>query len=127
MPQSKQQALMFLLGAVLVGGALGFTADRVMIQDQICSTEASKADARKRFAERLSLTKEQQLKVDSLLDERHRQWDSVMTPIQPKLDSVKLHSRAQIRLLLSSEQSKAFDDFIAEMSDSTKKGYREEE
>ena len=30
MQRSKQQALMFLLGAVLVGGVLGFSADRVM-------------------------------------------------------------------------------------------------
>ena len=28
MQRTKQQALMFLLGAVLVGGALGFSADR---------------------------------------------------------------------------------------------------
>ena len=28
MQRSKQQALMFLLGAVLVGGVLGFSADR---------------------------------------------------------------------------------------------------
>jgi hypothetical protein len=28
MQRSKQQALMFLLGAVLVGGAVGFSADR---------------------------------------------------------------------------------------------------
>jgi hypothetical protein len=49
-----------------------------------------------------------------------------MAPIQPKLDSVKSHSRAQIRLLLSSEQSKAFDEFIAEISDSTKKHEQEE-
>lgn len=121
MTQSKQQAMMFLLGAVLVGGALGFTADRVMIQDRICSTEASKIDARRRFAERLKLTTDQERKVDSILDDRHRQWEAVMAPIQGKLDSVKLHSRAQIRLLLSGEQSRAFDEFIAESSDSTKK------
>ncbi len=30
MQRSKQQALMFLLGAVLVGGALGFSADRYL-------------------------------------------------------------------------------------------------
>lgn len=126
MTQSKQQAMMFLLGAVLVGGALGFTADRVMIQDRICATDASKTDARARFAERLRLTKEQERKVDSILDERQRQWEAVTAPLQGKLDSVKLHSRAQIRLLLSDEQSRAFDEFIAEMSDSTKKHDREE-
>ncbi len=127
MTQSKQQAMMFLLGAVLVGGALGFTADRVMIQDRICATDASKTDARTRFAERLSLTTDQESKVDSILDERHRQWEAVMAPIQGKLDSVKLHSRAQIRRLLNPAQSNEFDEFIAEMSDSTKKHDRDEE
>jgi hypothetical protein len=126
MTQSKQQAMMFLLGAVLVGGALGFTADRVMIQDRICATDATKKDARALFAQRLSLTSEQELKVDSILDERHRQWEAVTAPVQGKLDSVKLHSRAQIRLLLTPQQSKAFDEFIAEMSDTTKKHDRED-
>jgi hypothetical protein len=126
MPQSKQTALMFLLGAVLVGGALGFTADRVMIQDRICATDASKKDARTIFAQRLSLTGEQERKVDSILDERHRQWALAMSPVQGKLDSVKLHSRAQIRLLLNPGQSKAFDEFIAEMNDSTKKHDQED-
>ncbi|MBV6521856.1 MAG: hypothetical protein MNPFHGCM_02000 [Gemmatimonadaceae bacterium] len=120
MTRSKQQALMFLLGALLVGGALGFTADRMMIQDRICSTAAGKTDARKRFAERLSLTADQERKVDALLDERNRQYDSVMATIQGRVDSIKMHSRAQIRLLLNSDQSRAFDEFIAEMSDSTK-------
>ena len=35
MESSKQHALMFLLGAVLVGGALGFTADRVIARDHV--------------------------------------------------------------------------------------------
>ncbi len=34
MQRSKQQALMFLLGAVLVGGVLGFSADRVIADKQ---------------------------------------------------------------------------------------------
>lgn len=126
MSPSKQQAVMFLLGAVLVGGALGFTADRVMIQDRICATDASKKDARALFAERLSLTKEQEQKVDSILDDRHRQWTVAMAPVQDKLDSVKLHSRALIRLLLNPQQTKAFDDFITEMNDSTKKHDQDE-
>ena len=34
MQRSKQQALMFLLGAVLVGGVLGFSADRLFDHDE---------------------------------------------------------------------------------------------
>ena len=35
MQQSKNLAIAFLLGAVVVGGALRFTADRVMLRDRI--------------------------------------------------------------------------------------------
>jgi hypothetical protein len=34
MQRSRSLALMFLLGALLVGGALGFTADRVLTGDR---------------------------------------------------------------------------------------------
>ena len=35
MQQSKNLAIAFLLGAVVVGGALGFSADRLMLRDRI--------------------------------------------------------------------------------------------
>ena len=37
MQRTKQQALMFLLGAVLVGGALGFSADRYIGHEKFAS------------------------------------------------------------------------------------------
>ncbi|MFN8582234.1 MAG: hypothetical protein U0163_14830 [Gemmatimonadaceae bacterium] len=121
MSPSKQQAMMFLLGAVLVGGALGFTADRVMIQDRICANDNAVKDARAAMAERLHLTKAQEVRVDSLLDERHRQYEVVIAPVRDKMDSVKAHSRAQIRRLLDSSQAVEFDAFIRELSDTTKR------
>lgn len=127
MTPSKQQAMMFLLGAVLVGGALGFTADRVMIQDRICATDAAVQQVRTSLADRLSLSKDQERKVDSILDERHKQYQVVMAPVRGQLDSVKLHSRAQIRLLLDSGQAVAFDEFIREINDSTAKKHDREE
>ncbi len=44
MQRSKQQALMFLLGAVLVGGVLGFSANRVM-----SSSKPKRASAREQM------------------------------------------------------------------------------
>ena len=35
MERPKQQAIAFLLGALLVGGALGFSADRVFRSDEL--------------------------------------------------------------------------------------------
>jgi len=39
MHSSKNVAIAFLLGAVLVGGALGFTADRVWMRDATYSSD----------------------------------------------------------------------------------------
>ena len=55
MQRSRSLALMFLLGALLVGGALGFTADRVLSADRC----AKNGDNRRSFAwltEELHLT-----------------------------------------------------------------------
>lgn len=112
---------MFLLGALVVGGALGFTADRVFTQDQVCTAANSQKEARALLAARLDLSLEQARKVDSILDARHEQYEVAMQPIAAQLDSVRERSRTQIRLLLSPDQSQRFDDFIRQVSDSSRK------
>jgi hypothetical protein len=118
MQSSKQQAMMFLLGAVLVGGALGFTADRVILRDQMCTAEPR--DLRGLLSQRLALTPDQEHKVDSILDDRHKRYEVALAPIQESLDSVKLRARAQIRVLLSEEQVPKFDELVRELNDTTK-------
>ena len=123
MQNTKQQALMFLLGAVLVGGALGFTADRVMLRDRMCTGDEH--DLRGLLSQRLALTPVQEQRVDSILDDRHRRYEAVVAPLRESLDSVKLRARAQIRLLLSPEQVPKFDDLVREVNDTTKWKWRE--
>ena len=71
MQRSKALALVFLLGTLLVGGVLGFTADRVMTGDRECR-RADRAAMRELFARELGLSASQRAAVDSLLDKRHR-------------------------------------------------------
>jgi Spy/CpxP family protein refolding chaperone len=120
MPGSKNLAVMFLLGAVIVGGALGFTADRVMIRDQIATGRTNTRDMRKMFADRLQLTAAQEAKIDSLLDERHRQFQLIRATIQDQLDSVKMHSREQIERVLTDAQKKRFQELLTELGDTSK-------
>src|SRR5215213_6269667 len=106
MQRSKHLAMMFLLGAVLVGGALGFTADRVWMKDPSCN------DPRRCKAllyDRLQLNAMQRTAWDSILDDRHRQFDSLFKPIKPQMDSVRSRGRAQIRALLTPEQLDRFE------------------
>jgi len=99
MERPKQQALAFLLGALLVGGALGFSADRVLRQDEL-----TPAQRRAQFYEDIGITARQRPTLDSLLDDRNCRMDSVVKTVQPALDSIKAASRVQMDRLLTPEQ-----------------------
>jgi len=99
MTRSKQQALMFLLGAVLVGGALGFSADRVLGRDA-----AGHWAGRTRMYDDLELLPEQRARMDSLLDDRNCQINAVMKPVRTQLDSIKDVAHHQMLQILTPEQ-----------------------
>jgi hypothetical protein len=113
MERSKGYALMFLLGAFIAGGALGFTADRVM--DSKHNRRGPRA-MRQRMAEELKLNQQQQVSVDSLIEQKHRQIVALYKPVQPQLDSIAVQARvvsesthAQIKRLLNPEQQAKLD------------------
>lgn len=116
MQQSKNLAIAFLLGAVLVGGALGFTADRVMLRDRISRPEGGRPS----LADRLELHAAQRAKLDSIVDDRHKRYSIVMSAVRPALDSIKLRARDEIRLMLNATQLAEFEKVLAEMSNSNK-------
>jgi Spy/CpxP family protein refolding chaperone len=99
MQRSKQQALMFLLGAVLVGGVLGLSADRVLGHEK-----AKHWVGRNRMYDDLALSEAQRSTMDSLLDERNCQIGVVMRPVKPQLDSIKKVAHQQMLQILTPEQ-----------------------
>ena len=122
MQNSKQLAVMFLLGAVLVGGALGFTADRVWLKDPGCNDPKCN---RRLLYDRLELDTPQRAAWDSILDDRHRQFDSLFKPIRPQMDSIRMRSRAQLRALLTTpEQQARYDAIIADRPNEKKENQK---
>ena len=112
MQRSRSLALMFLLGALLVGGALGFTADRVLTGERC----AKSGDNRRSFAwltEELHLSAEQSAAVDSIVERRHREMRAVIAPVRPQMDAVRDTARQQIRRVLNESQRARFDELIA--------------
>lgn len=105
MQRSKQQALMFLLGAVLVGGVLGFSAERVLGHANGHRVWAS----RERMYDDLELTPTQRASMDSTIDARHRQIEAILQPIKPQLDSVRSSAHEQFRRILTAEQWAKFE------------------
>jgi len=112
MQRSKQQALMFLLGAVLVGGVLGFSAERVMTH----TSKDHSWSARTSMYDDLDLSPGQRAAMDSVIDEKNRRVDSLLKPIKPLLDSVRANARMQFYRIFTPEQRANFETRVREDS-----------
>ena len=100
----KNLALMFLLGATLMGGALGFAADRYMVRDRLCAPKLSERQLREGFYNEVGLTAEQRLAWDELLDERQKAMSAARATVKPKTDSIMERYREKTMQLLSADQ-----------------------
>jgi Spy/CpxP family protein refolding chaperone len=118
--QSKNVAMAFLLGTFLTGGVLGFSANRFMHRDEVCTTKGVDP-VLERMTRRLDLTAEQSARIEAILDNRSTQFRRVMAPLRPQFDSIKANAREQMRQVLDQEQKLEFEALIREMNDSTRK------
>lgn len=112
MHRSKQQALMFVLGAVIVGGVLGFSAERVFRHGD----EQRSWVARPTMYDDLELTPAQRAAMDSVIDERSRRIDSLLSPVKPQIDSIRANARAQYYRIFTPAQRTKFEARVLEDS-----------
>lgn len=119
MERTKGYAMMFLLGAFLAGGALGFSADRVIHAGHGRDVRGRSA-YRQRMIDELKLSPSQQTSVDSLIEQKHRQIVALYKPVKPQLDSIAVLARvvsdsthAQIKRLLDPDQQVKLDKMRA--------------
>lgn len=117
MTRQKSVAAAFLGGALLVGGLLGFTADRLVLGAG-CEKQWDQRHLRTRLAEDLALTEGQRSTVDSILDRRTARTRALIDPIRPQLDSAVETAREEIRSVLTTEQRVKFEAMVRE-TDST--------
>ena len=117
---SKHTALAFLLGALVTGGALGFTAARVF--DRESRGTGSYETVREQLARTLELSPEQKAKFDEILERRDHKIDVLMAPLDAQMDSVRPRvkalrdsARLELRAVLSAPQQREFDEYVAEM------------
>ncbi|HJU65791.1 MAG TPA: hypothetical protein VJ596_08950 [Gemmatimonadaceae bacterium] len=110
MQRSKHVALMFLLGTLLVGGVLGFTADRVIGRSKSCDRVSLRAE----LASRLRLSEQQRAAVDSILENRHQVMSATMATIRPRMDSIRKNARMEIERILDEQQREQFEQMVRE-------------
>jgi hypothetical protein len=113
MQRSKLLALSFLAGALLIGGALGFTADRMIGSEKAC-VRADRQAMRERMAADLNLTPVQRQAFDSLLEKRHSDMDAVMSTVRPQLDSIRQETRQQMARMLDDQQRARYEKMLEE-------------
>jgi hypothetical protein len=107
MQRSKQQALMFLLGAVVVGGALGFSADRYMVHDKF----ETSFGRRNEFYDAIGvIDAKQRATLDSLAFDHGCRVRAVLAPHKATLDSIKGQFDSLTRSLLTSKQQALLDE-----------------
>lgn len=121
MQRTKQQALLFLLGAVLVGGVLGFSANRVLGSD---SRDRSSWFHREGMYDDLALSPAQRAQIDSVLDLRNCQMRALMDPLKPQADSIRAAGQEQMLRILTPEQRERFEQRRAEI-DARRKAERQ--
>jgi hypothetical protein len=111
---SRYTALGFLVAALLVGGILGLTADR-LVGARLWGYGPSPADAgdirtmRRHFDDELNLSPAQRIVVDSIAEGKRRTIDALMAPVRPHLDSLDDATAVQINALLTPEQRPRFE------------------
>jgi hypothetical protein len=112
---TKNSALAFLLGAALVGGVFGFTADRLVTRDRVCPRWGDEGAMRRRFGDELGLTEVQRAAVDTILTAKHRAIQAVVQPMRPQLDSISDDAARRIKARLDRDQQATFDRMVADM------------
>lgn len=95
---------MFIVVAVLTGGAVGFAAGRTM--------KRADRDPRAELARELHLTGAQQQHFDSVFAWRRATSRRIMATVQPALDSVRDSSRTLMLGALDAAQQTAFRALI---------------
>ena len=87
-PRPKSVAAMFLLGAFLTGGAVGFAASRTL-DPSTGTVPATPALMREVIKQKLKLAPDQGVKLDSAYAERRATFDSIRAIYQPTIDSIR--------------------------------------
>lgn len=112
-PRSKSLALMFLLGAFLTGGAVGFVADRAVSLSRPSRQPMDERSMRDSVARELHLSDAQRQKFDSIFDWRRARNKEIMETVRPSLMASRDSARVLLMQTFDPEQQAAFRLIIA--------------
>jgi len=121
MRRTNGLALAFFVAAFAAGAAGGIVTDRWLDRERPTDQRAMRA----RLADDLKMSADQRNQLDSLLDDRNRQYDTLMAPVRPALDSLSTATRQRLRLLLTPEQQATYDQMLRERDEARRQEKRQ--
>lgn len=121
MRRTNGLALMFFVALFAAGAAVGVVGDRYLQREKVQRQWGDQRAMRTRLADDLGMTAEQRAAMDSLLDDRNRQYDSLMAPVRPTLDSLGAATRQRLRQLLTPEQQATYDQIQREREEARRR------
>jgi hypothetical protein len=125
MRRTSGYAVAFFFAALVAGAAVGVATDRALQRERLERQWSDVRAMRDRLADDLGMDVAQRAQLDTILDERNRQVDSVMSPVRPSLDSLGAAARQRIRQLLTSEQQATYDQMQREREEARRQEKRQ--
>jgi hypothetical protein len=121
MRRTNGLALMFFIALFAAGAAVGVVTDRYLQREKLQRQWGDQRAMRSRLADDLGMSAEQRASMDSLLDDRNRQYETLMAPMRPTLDSLGAATRQRLRQLLTPEQQATYDQIQREREEARRR------
>jgi len=125
MRRTNGYAIAFFIAVFAAGAATGVVTDRRLQRERMEQQWNDPRAMRTRLADDLSMDATQRAQLDTILDERNRQSELLMSPVRPQLDSLGNQTRQRIRQLLTSEQQATYDQMLREREDARRQEKRQ--
>lgn len=125
MRRTNGYAVAFFIAAFAAGAAAGVVTDRALQRGRMERQWGDVRAMRDRLAEDIGMNASQRAQLDTILDDRNRQSDSLMAPVRPQLDSLGAAARQRIRQLLTPEQQATYDQMLREREEARRQEKRQ--
>ncbi len=112
--QLKTKTFAFIVLSFLLGGVAGVYVGRVYFPRQPERRRPPWTEVQKQFADRLKLDSVQTAKVDSIMEAFRENFSRVQGQYMQTFHAKRDTLRMSIRVLLTPEQNKLFDEYVKE-------------
>ena len=113
----KTKTFAFIVISFLLGGVAGGFIGRTYFSIPPSTHRPTRAEMQKQFADRMKLTPDQSVKVDSILETYRQSFNQVQKNYWQSFNFKRDTLRMSIRALLTVDQNRLFDNYTKELDE----------